>query len=124
MPYQTTWESRGVVWEFYDHVSAQEIEAANDEFYVDERSDLAKYQIIDASKVTSVEWSERDIKMIAAYDIGADSVIKNLKVAYVTVDEEIAEKIEKYIDVSRRLNSSWQFRGFTDMDSARSWIST
>ena len=66
MPYHTNWEPRGIVWEFYGDVTAQEIEEANDNFYRDERSDTAKYQIIDATKVTSVEWSERDIKVIAA----------------------------------------------------------
>lgn len=122
MPYRTTWEKRGILWEFYGDVTAQEIEDANDEFYSDGRSDTAKYQIIDALKVTSVEWSERDIKVIAAYDLGAAHVIKNLKVAYVAVDEEFTVKLEKYIDISRKLNSSWQFKGFQEMSSARAWI--
>ncbi|MAT97040.1 MAG: hypothetical protein CL608_07855 [Anaerolineaceae bacterium] len=122
MPYQTTWEKHGIMWEFFGDVTAQEIEEANDEFYRDGRSDTAKYQIIDALRVTSVEWSERDIKMIAAYDIGAARVIKNLKVAFVVVDKEFTDKLEKYMDISRKLNSSWQFKGFQDMNNARAWI--
>mgnify|MGYP006921616735 CR=1 FL=1 len=123
MPYKTTWEARGILWEFYDDVSAQEIEDANNEFYVDERSDGAKYQIIDARNVKSVEWEERDIKVMAAYDIGASNVIRRLKVAYITSDEEITSKIEKYIDLSRQLSSNWEFQGFNDLNSARTWVS-
>ena len=122
MPYRTTWEKHGIMWEFYGDVTAQEIEDANDAFYSDERSDTAKYQIVDATKVSSVEWSERDIKVIAAYDIGAARVIKNLKVAYVAVDEEITGKLEKYIDISRKLNSSWQLKGFQNFSSAKAWV--
>lgn len=122
MPYRTNWEAKGIVWEFFGDVTAQEIEEANAEFYGDERSDLAKYQIIDAMGVTSVEWSERDITATVAQDIGAAHKIEDLNVAYVARDKEIIAKLEKYIDLARSLNSSWQFKGFPDISSARAWV--
>ena len=121
MPYRTHWHERGILWEFYGDVTAQEIEEANDAFYRDARSDLAKYQIIDARAVTSVEWQDRDIQATAAYDIGAEATIKNVKVAYVAHDAGIMNKLEKYADLSRRLNSSWRFQGFDDIDEAKAW---
>lgn len=122
MPYNTIWEKRGVMWRFYGDVTAEEISNANDEFYTDERSDRTRYQIIDALQVTSVEWTEQDISVTAAYDIGADRIIKNVKVAYVANDEEIISKLEKYIEISIKLNSSWQFRGFTELQPAKRWV--
>lgn len=124
MPYKTEWEPRGIVWEFFGDVTAEEIDRANAEFYSNPRSDDAKFQIIDARRVDSVEWNEIEISTAAAYDVGADRTIKNIKVAYVAVDVEIVSKLEKYIDIARRLSSSWQFKGFEDISAAREWIAS
>jgi len=124
MPYKTKWEPNGIIWEFYDYVTAQEISMANDEFFSDQRSDRARFQIIDASRVTGVEWEERNIREAAAYDLGAETILKNIKVAYVATDDKIIDKLEKYIDISKRLNSSWKFKGFGDMESAQEWVSS
>lgn len=124
MPYRTEWKPHGIIWEFYGDVTAREIEAANAEFYGDARSDSAKHQIIDAGRVTSVEWNEIDISKTAGYDIGADRSVKNLRVAYVADDAEIISKLEKYIEISRNMNSSWQFKGFRDVAAARAWAET
>ncbi len=124
MPYTTSWEANGIVWMFSGHVSAEEIQRANDEFYKDPRSDTAKYQLIDALNVDSVEWQEADIKEIAAMDAGAGQVIRNLKVAYVSNNKEISEKLEKYIEISRILNKSWSFRGFDRIAAALDWVLT
>ena len=122
MPYRTHWKENGIVWEFYGDVTAQEIERANAEFYRDARSDEAKYQIVDARDVASVEWQERDIKTVAAYDLGASRTLRNVRVALVADDGEIMEKLDRYADLSRRLNSSWQFERFETLEPARAWV--
>lgn len=121
MPYRTHWHARGILWEFYGDVTAQEIEDANQEFYADARSERSTYQIIDVRQVSSLTWSDRDIKVTAAYDLGAESTIKKVKVAFVAVDDDIMAKLEKYADISRRLNSSWQFKGFDTIERASVW---
>ena len=122
MPFRTHWEDHGIVWTYHGDVTAREIADANDGFYSDERSERIRYQIIDARDVTSVEWSDRDIAMTAGYDIGAERSIKEVKVAYVAVNADIVAKLEKYIAISRTLNSSWQFRGFDTLANAREWV--
>ena len=122
MPYKTFWERAGIVWKFDGHVTAEEIEQANDEFYSDERSDLARFQIIDAMRVTSVEWTPQDIVSAAALDIGSEHTLKGLRVAYVAADPDIMRLIENYADISRRLNSSWEFQGFDNLRDARDWV--
>lgn len=121
MPYRTIWEPRGILWVYEGDVTAQEIEDANGEFYADARSDDVEYQIIDASRVTNVEWSDRDIAVVAAHDIGAEQVIKNVRVAFVATDAEIMSRIEKYMDIARRMTPSWDFHGFSDLAEARRW---
>lgn len=121
MPYQTHWQDRGIVWEFHGFVTADEIEAANQEFYNDPRSDRAKYQIIDARDVTGVEWSDQDITTTAAHDLGAGQVVRDVRVASVSRDPAIIEKLDKYTGILRRMNSSWQFGTFGDLEAAREW---
>lgn len=106
---------------FQGFVSAEEIEVANQEFYNDPRSDRAKYQIIDAREVTGVEWSDRDIAATAAHDLGASQVVQHVRVASVSKDPAIIEKLDKYTEILRRMNSSWQFATFGDIEVAREW---
>ncbi len=122
MPYQITWREKGIHWQFYGDVTGQEIFEANEEFYSDARSDSAEFQIIDAREVSSLEWEEKKIKEISAQDKGASHFIKDLKVAYVSDKAEIISKLEKYIEVSKKLNSSWKFRGFRDLETAKKWV--
>lgn len=121
MPYKTSWEENGIVWKFYGDVTAEEIENANDEFYRDERSDTTSYQIIDALEVNHVEWNDIDIKEMAAQDKGASLLLNKIRVAYISTNENITAVLEKYIEISRILNSSWEFKGFTQLESAREW---
>ncbi|GAB2774713.1 hypothetical protein [Salinimicrobium soli] len=124
MPYVTTWNTDGIIWTFSDDVSAEEISRANAEFYADERSDSSRFQIIDAAQVKSVEWNDNHIAQTAAHDIGADRRIRHVKVAYIAKETEIVSKLEKYVELSRRLNSSWQFKGFSEMEAALEWATS
>ena len=121
MSYQTEWFKRGIRWEYYGDVTSAEIEAANNAFYADPRSDQSRYQIIDARQVSSVKWSDFEISKTAAFDRGAEASIQKVKVAYVAEDDEIMDLLDQYAELSRGLNSSWQFRGFRDLDSAMKW---
>ena len=123
MPYRTYWEENGIYWEFFGEVSAEEINSANEEFYQDYRSKKAKYQLINTLETDDVEWRELDIVEVSAKDIGASRVIPNLKVAFVADNPEIWSKIEKYVDLSATMNSSWKFMGFETMEDARNWLS-
>ncbi len=122
MPYKTTWKENGIVWKFFGYVTAGEIEEANEEFYRDERSDAAKYQVIDALEVSKVEWNEIDIKEMAAHDKGASLYLNRLKVAYISDDEKVIGVLKKYMEISRILNSSWKFKGFTAKEPAMEWV--
>lgn len=112
-----------IVWTYHGDGTAREIADANDEFSSDDRSERIRYPIIDGRDVSSVEWSDRDIAMTAGYDIGAERSIKNVNVACVAVNADIVAKLEKFIAISRTLNSSWQYRGFESLPDAREWAS-
>ncbi|GAB5521138.1 MAG: hypothetical protein RhofKO_33890 [Rhodothermales bacterium] len=122
MPYDTHWDEHGITWTAYGDLTAQEIEDANSEFYGHARCTEARYQIINALRIESMEWSDLDIKKTAAHDVGAHHYIRHLKVAYIANHPEIIEKLEKYIAIARRSNATWLFRGFSTLEDARAWV--
>ncbi len=122
MPYRTRWEDHGICWEFYGYVTAEEINEANEEFYSDYRSKNARYQLINTLETDDVEWQEMDIVEVSAKDIGASRVIPEVKVAFIANNDKVWNKIQKYVDLSATLNSSWKFMGFETEDEARKWL--
>jgi hypothetical protein len=122
MPFHTIWEEEGIKWKFYDFVTSAEIWKANEVFFSDPRSKTAKYQLVHTLETTGVEWKPIDIVEISANDVAASRSIQRLKLAYIANDDVIRKKIEKYVDISRNLNSDWHFRGFESEEEARSWI--
>ena len=122
MAVKTTWEENGVHWQLTGVVPFQQILNTIEGFYNDVRSDRAKYQLINASKLDAFEVTERDMKCVAAFDYGASKTIKNLKVACVANNPENKKVFELYIEGSRNLNSSWKFQIFDNLETAREWV--
>lgn len=122
MPFRTIWEKQGIKWEFYNFVTAREIWAANEIFFRDPRSKTAKYQIVHTLETTGVEWKPIDIVQVSVNDVAASRSLKKLKMAYIAPDIQIRNKIEKYVEISRNLNSDWHFRGFDSEEEARLWL--
>ncbi|MBT8282072.1 MAG: hypothetical protein KJO16_10865 [Muriicola sp.] len=124
MPFQTFWEKEGIKWEFHGHVTSAEIEQANALFFKDPRSETSKYQIVHTLRTESVEWKPIRMVDITFMDVAASKSGLQLKIAYIADQDEIRKKIEKYIEMSRHLNSDWQFRGFIDEMNARKWVNS
>ncbi|NNJ88842.1 MAG: hypothetical protein HKP53_05535 [Eudoraea sp.] len=123
MPFRTIWENEGIKWEFYDFVTADEITEANEIFFSDPRSEIAKYQIVHTLETTDVEWNPLEIVDVSVNDVAASRSLQKLKMAYIANNKKVREKIEKYVEISRNLNSDWHFRGFETEEEARDWIS-
>ncbi len=122
MPFRTIWEKEGIKWEFYGLVTAEEIWEANRVFFSDPRSETAKYQIVQTIEISDVKWDPLDIVDVSVNDVAESRSLHRLKIAYITNNALIKQKIEKYVSISRNLNSDWHFRGFEDEDNARIWL--
>lgn len=122
MPFRTIWEKEGIKWEFYDVVTSREIWEANEIFFRDPRSKTAKYQLVHTLETTEVEWQSIDIVEVSVNDVAASRTLKKLKMAYISNNGKIRKKIEKYVEISRNLNSDWHFRGFECEVEARLWL--
>lgn len=121
MAHNTTWEEYGIHWEYYGVVTLQEVAQSNTEFYCDDRSDSAKYQIFDGTAAEDFVGTEEEARMIAAIDLGASRSITDLKVALV-VPASALDLAEQYIASSKELKSPWTFRIFPSLAEARTWV--
>lgn len=122
MPYRTIWEENGIKWEFYGVVTSDEIEEANKTFFSDPRSKIAQYQIVHTLETEDVQWHPLDMVEITFNDVAASKSGIQLKLAYIADKKRIREKIEKYIAMSRNLNTEWEFKGFSSETAAREWV--
>ncbi|WP_372975874.1 hypothetical protein [Muriicola sp.] len=122
MPYRTIWEENGIKWEFFGVVTSEEIEQANETFFSDPRSKTAQYQIVHTLETEEVVWRPLDMVEITFNDVAASKSGMQLKLAYIADKERIREKIEKYIAMSKNLNSEWEFKGFNSEKAAREWV--
>ena len=122
MPCRTTWERRGILWEFHGEVTGREIDHVNNRFMKDARRHDVSYQLIDARDVTGTDWTARDAHLIAAKDFGTNLKVKDLKLAFVVSEPSFLALVHEYIKQSEDMESSWEFRLFDDIESARAWV--
>src|SRR5512133_814386 len=107
MSYRISWPDNTFLAEFSGRISALEVESVNHAFSGDARRDNVRYQIWDLSRVTSYEVPEHEIVYAAAFDKGVTAVRSNLRGAMVASDEQIRERIEKYLAVAKELDIGW-----------------
>ncbi|MEN8251788.1 MAG: hypothetical protein ABFS32_22905 [Bacteroidota bacterium] len=122
MPNQIIWENKGVLSRF-DGIFSPEIHTtAINKLFSDSRIDGVKYMIGDFSQVNGDLMNEVDVEYPLAMTTGAARYLKDLKIALIAVDKKIIELCKLYIQLSSRVNKSWEVRIFDNIDTARDWI--
>ena len=122
MAYEVTWSDKIFYARFFGNLTAEEITAANNSFFTDERSFRIKAQVFDFSEVENFVRESLDPKNFAAIDIGINTYIQEIKGALVVRDNELEDLCREYIAVSQKLGSSWSFGLFDNLEDAKKWI--
>jgi len=122
MPYRTFWEPKGIYWQHYGMVTAEEIFEANNTFYSDRRSDNAHYQIIDCLNVEHIELDETAMLKMAAFDKAHSETTHQLKLAFIGVAQPLLSVFDDYIRHSQKLDSPWKMKTFETLQAARNWL--
>lgn len=122
MPFDLGWTKKGVVMSFLGVVSAEDVDLANHSFYSDSRSDGVSYQVVDFTKAEGVLFTPKDMRKVAAYDVGASRSIINTKVAIAAPDEKIKSVCQHYVDVIKNADTLWDVCMFDSLQEARNWI--
>ena len=119
MPYETHWSDRGVHWRYYGDVRAAETRIADAEFYGDERSDRAIYQLIDLREVTRLDFPPHDQQLTAAIDGAASISTPAVRGAFIVPDGRFNEALAIYLELINK--TTWSARTFTNLEEALGW---
>ena len=122
MSYQCRWEPQGFVVHHQGTLHSSEALDSKQCFYRHERSDYARYQIIDFSQAHAGELVDADFDLACALDVGASTYLKHVLIAFVVTNLDIFTQALQYIERARAAGCDWSFRIFTSLDDARSWI--
>ena len=119
MSYNITWQDSNVILSFESNVIYQDIYEADNIIYGDPRFDNMKYQIADFSKLEKFELTEEEVQIIAALDKSSSRWNNEIKLAVVTSDSYLIERIKPYIESMQDTN--WSIKIFKNIFEAKKW---
>ena len=119
MGYELHWEDRGVVKRYFGQVSSEELLAPVVATEADKRFDTLRFVINDFLEAKGVAFTQADIDLIAAHDMGAAATNPNIKVAVVAAQPEVIDLVQRYMQVAVR---AYPTSIFSTMAEARAWV--
>ncbi|MDQ8195137.1 hypothetical protein QEH59_11925 [Coraliomargarita sp. SDUM461004] len=123
MPYETKWQTHGIIWTYSGTLTGEELLRSNFEIFGDERFDDIRYQVVDLTAVTEVKVTEKHMRKIAHLDMAAARSNPRVKVAVVTTAKDgqfLSETYDRYT----RGKSPWMTQLFTTLEEAATWLNT
>lgn len=125
MPYRTNWDNNSFYAEFSGEVLEAEIDEVNVEFLGDARFETVRYSLWDMSHITKLTIADSKIDYAAAIDKGASITRPVLRGAIVVPEAgHVRESVERYLEISAQIDTSWDTRLFTDAAAARKWLTS
>lgn len=119
MPFDLTWEPRGVLRRYHGDVTIDERRRSFDLICGDPRFDDLRYAITDYLDVRTYEITRQATAEIAALHIAPLRTNPHIVVAAVAVDPRIIEAIEHFIALGF---TDQPYRIFATQGEARAWI--
>lgn len=116
MPYEMTWEPRGVYKRFHGVVPFQEYMRSQERVLADPRADDIRYVINDLIEVDSYSVTDDQAEYAAAITRGASISNPRLQIAYVTTDSRVLMLIK-----AASIISSYALHAFPTRVEARKW---
>jgi hypothetical protein len=124
MAYNVSWEDHGFIVNLASTICASDFISINESLFCDRRFDDLVYIIFDLKNVTQYTLSDDDLEKIGAPSIGAATWKKNLLITYVTRDQQLSDLISRHFTEYGVLYGSWKYKIFSEISSARAYIST
>jgi hypothetical protein len=119
MPYSLTWEPGGVYKKFNGVVTGAELLQSVVEVAMDIRFVTAQYEVSDYLDAVSTDFSQDALNEVRAVRIGSFMNNPRIKVAIVTHDTEIQQRI--YSTIAARLTLH-QTKVFNAIAEANTWL--
>lgn len=119
MPYSLIWEPHGVYKKFTGAVNGAELVRSVNEVANDMRFAAARYEVSDYLAADSTDFSQDALNEVRAVRIGSFSRNPNVRVAIVTLDAGIQQRI--FSTIAARLTLH-QTKIFTHVADANAWL--
>lgn len=119
MPYSILWETHGVYKQFSGVVTGAELLRSVEEVASDTRFARLRYEVSDYLAADETQFSQDALNDIRAIRIGSFQRNPQIKVAIVTLDAQIQQRI--YTTVAARLTLH-QTRVFSAVADANAWL--
>lgn len=116
MPYEMTWEPRGIYKRFTGFISFQEYARSQEQVLSDPQIDDMDYVINDLLAIQGYSLTEEQAEYLAAFNRGSSYSNPRLRVAYVTTDTRALLLIKLVSSLS-----SFKIKSFPTLEQARIW---
>jgi hypothetical protein len=120
MAYATTWLPHGVIWDYSEILTGDDVLQSNLEIFGDERFDELRYQIVDLTKVSSVEVTKKHMRKVAHLDMAAARTNPRVRVAVVATTCESVCIGDLYDQLTLK-KSPWVTKIFNSREEAEAW---
>lgn len=119
MPFELTWEPRGVYRRYHGNVTIAERRRSLELICGDARFDDLRYTITDSLDATAYEIDPADTELTAALHIAPLRTNSRILIAAVAVDPRIVAAIEHFIALGF---VTQPYRIFPSLAEARRWV--
>lgn len=119
MCFQIEWIKNNVYVKFYGTLTPEDFHQANGLIYGDDRFDNMIYQIADFTDALSINLTLDKVKVISVLEKSATRWNESVKVAHVTTDTELKNRVHSYEKEMQKTN--WSCRLFENLDNAITW---
>lgn len=120
MTFNIKWGKKVVHVKFRGIVTAQDLIDANNYLISNSEFENIHNQIFDFMDIADFSITKNDIEIVATMDKAQSEWNKIMKVAIVTVDNEVSEITQYYIKLME--GTDWNTRIFNDPIEAQEWI--
>ena len=119
MPYSLIWETQGVYKKFTGRVTGEELVRSVNEVASDVRFSRAHYEVSDYLGADDTDFSQDALNEVRAIRIGSFSRNPKVRLAIVTLDEEIQQRIFSTLAAQLALQQTKIFSAVAD---ANAWL--
>ena len=119
MPYETTWEKKGIYWKLYGIVTGNDIEQLTIDVFGDSRFDDIRYVILDFLNIDDFDMSDDELESIAAQDLAAAITNPYVKIAVITTHPRVMELSTMFGKIFGE--HPWKVSVHENIEEARRW---
>ena len=122
MPFELTWEDRGVLCRFSGIASDDDLRQANFNIYSNPKFEEIDYELIDFTDVTRLDFSSQVVRLTAGEDFRASKRNPSVRAAIVGEEKLLIGLANMYRITMDVQGATWEQGQFATVAEARAWL--